>query len=113
MPFEPITIDLSATMTPAEVSAKVAEIAAAANPPLPPGSPADARRRLDSLTNDKAFADRLFSNDAEARREFLELSGQALITIGNWLCGLVATRAMTRRQECRREQGTISHHDNR
>ena len=78
MSFEPTPTDISA-MSPTEATAKLAEMTATANPPPPlaPATAADARCRLDVLTNDKTFADRLFSNDAEARREFAELSAKA------------------------------------
>jgi hypothetical protein len=72
MPFEPVTIDHSVAMTPAEIGTKVAAIAEAHNPapPLAPETPADARRRLDILIGDKDFGRRLLSGNVEAKQEF-------------------------------------------
>lgn len=67
----------SYTLTPEQATAKLAEMAAALNPPPPPAPPAnasDARRRLDALSRDPTWSQKFMSGNAEARREFAELT---------------------------------------
>ncbi|MGH7489406.1 MAG: hypothetical protein ACREMY_27970 [bacterium] len=64
------------TLTSAEATAALARMQLERSPPPPiaPATAADARARLDVLAKNKGWADRLFANDIEARREFAELS---------------------------------------
>jgi hypothetical protein len=63
------------SMTPAEATAALAAMDAALHPqpPLKPQDTQDARARLDKLTADKSFADRLLGGDIAAKKEFEEL----------------------------------------
>jgi hypothetical protein len=66
-------------MTPAEAGAALAKMQADASPPPPlvPATAADARARLDILSKDKGWADRLFAGDVTANREFKDLTALA------------------------------------
>src|SRR5258705_13984252 len=46
-------------------------------PPAPPANAAEARTRLDGLVADKAFGARLLAGEADANREFRDLSSMA------------------------------------
>jgi hypothetical protein len=63
------------TLTPDQATAELARMDAELHPPPPlqPADAQDARARLDKLSADKSFADRLFSGDIAARKEFDEL----------------------------------------
>jgi hypothetical protein len=67
------------SMTAEEASATLAAMDAALHPP-PPLKPADAQdasARLDKLTADKSFADRLLGGDVAAKKEFEKLIAAA------------------------------------
>jgi hypothetical protein len=73
------SIAANSHLSPAEATAKLAEMTAAANPPPPiaPSTAADARRRLDVLVADAVWGKKFTSGDAEARRTFAELTAKA------------------------------------
>jgi hypothetical protein len=77
------SVAANAHLSPVEAAAKLAAMSAAASPPPPiePATAADARRRLDALAGDQAWGARFLAGDAEARREFGELS--ALVAAGD------------------------------
>jgi hypothetical protein len=63
------------SMSPQEATAALVAMDAELHPPPPlkPADAQDARARLDKLSADKSFADRLFAGDIAARKEFDEL----------------------------------------
>jgi hypothetical protein len=73
------------TLSPAEATAKIAEIAARrAAPPAAPNAPAaeQARSRLEQLKADPKWRDRLLTGDAVAGREYAELRAVAATATG-------------------------------
>ena len=72
-------------MSGAEAGAALAKMTAefrGAPPSDKPTTPAKAQSRLNQLTADKAWADRLAKGDVAARREFTELTAQVANSAG-------------------------------
>lgn len=90
---EPSTTPDPTTLTPAEATAALARMQFEASPPPPlaPATAADAARRLEILSKDKAWADRLFAGDVAANKEFKELN--ALAASGDDTADLIAGTA--------------------
>jgi hypothetical protein len=67
------------SMTPQQATDTLAAMDAALHPPPPikPADAQDARARLDRLTADKSFADRLLTGDIAAKKEFESLIAAA------------------------------------
>jgi hypothetical protein len=74
-----LTTDQISAMTPAEAGATLAKMQDAINPPAPlkPADAQDARARLDKLTADKSFADRLLAGGLAEKKEFEALIAAA------------------------------------
>jgi hypothetical protein len=84
-------------MTPEQATAALAQMQTATNPPPPvvPVDAQDARARLDALSRNPSWAQRLFSGNVEARREFNELVAKAAggDDVGDAIAGIVEPAA--------------------
>ena len=80
-------------MTPEQATDTLTAMAAVASPPPPikPEDAQDARARLDVLSRDKGWADRLFNGDVRTRKEFDDLLGVAAggDDVGDAIAGIV------------------------
>jgi hypothetical protein len=77
MPFEPVEHDPAIlTLTPAEATAKLAEMQAAMHPepPVAPVSAQGARALLDKLTRDPGWGKALLAGDTEVTKQFNDLT---------------------------------------
>src|SRR5262249_45793188 len=74
-PFTLPTADEIRAMAPEEAGARLADMAAEANPPPPiaPATAADAKRRLAVLQKDATWSARFLEGGAEQRKEFAAL----------------------------------------
>lgn len=67
-------VDVTVTLTPAQATAKLAEMAAPPPPPDKPTNAVEASARLQALASDKDFAQRLLNGDPAVRKEFDQLN---------------------------------------
>jgi hypothetical protein len=83
-------MDDIATLTPAEATARLAEMGTASNPPIVPQDAQDARAQLNLLSADPGWASALFSGDVAVRAQFDKLNKMVADadTIGDAISGI-------------------------